>query len=420
MKKQCMLGVVFAFVLAGLFTGCAKKAETAGPVTLTGIWFNDGRESEVFLDTMKDYLDAHPNIKIDLQIIAYTGFDDKLKMMISGGDIPDFARLTTGSITVFGEQTLPLAQYIPNIKELEKDYMPAMLPWTFNKAGEMMALPIEVSANGPIVNKTAFRNAGIDIDEVSKTWTWAEFPGIVEKVIAANPGIQYGLVVDKTIHRFATIAYAFGANFLNQDKSAMNFSSPEMIQAMQFFKSMVDDGTMTPSVWLGTQNSNEVFQSGVAAVHIGGSFNLNGHRNNIKNFEWGTVHNPKGNILSSVPGGKFIAGFKGSRHPREAAELIKTFADKEHLSRYCLDTFNMSPRVDTRINYPSNTADFQIFGEDLSVTPEYAGAEWVPPAILGMQASFLEQMGEFLQGKITAEQAAAILDKQANEKFFNK
>jgi alpha-1,4-digalacturonate transport system substrate-binding protein len=369
---------------------------------------------------MQSYLGSHPNIKIDLQVIAYTGFDEKLKMIISGGDVPDFARLTTGSITVFAEQTLPLAPYISNIKELEKDYMPAMLPWTYNGAGEIMALPIEVSANGPIVNKTAFRNAGIDIDEVSKTWTWEEFPEIVKKVVTANPNIQYGLVVDKTIHRFATLAYAFGARFLNNDMTAMNFESSEMIQAIRFFKSMVDDGTMTPSVWLGTQNSNEVFQSGVAAVHIGGSFNLNGHNTNIKNFEWGAVHNPKARILSSVPGGKFIASFKGAKYPQEAADLIKTFADKAHLSQYCRDTFNMSPRVDTAIEYPSNTADFQIFGEDLSVTPEYAGAEWVPPAILGMQSSFLEQMGEVLQGKVSAEQAAANLDKQAAEKFFNK
>jgi alpha-1,4-digalacturonate transport system substrate-binding protein len=416
MKKPCALLCVCLLAFALLFAGCGKKEE--GPVTLTGIWFNDGRESEIFLETMQDYLESHGNIKIDLQVIAYTGFDDKVKMIISGGDIPDFARLTTGSITVFGEQTLPLGPYIPAVKELEKDYMPAMLPWTYNKAGEIMALPIEVSANGPIVNKTAFRNAGIDIDEVSKTWTWEEFPGIVKKVVAANPNIQYGLVVDKTIHRFATIAYAFGARFLNNDMTEMNFSSPEMIRAIQFFKSMVDDGTMTPSVWLGTQNSNEVFQSGVAAVHIGGSFNLNGHNTNIKNFEWGAVHNPKAGILSSVPGGKFIASFRGAKHPQEAADLIKTFADKKHLSQYCRDTFNMSPRVDTAIDYPSNTVDFQVFGEDLAVTPEYAGAEWVPPAILGMQASFLEQMGEILQGKISAEQAAAELDRQANEKFF--
>jgi alpha-1,4-digalacturonate transport system substrate-binding protein len=418
MKRKLISSLALMLVFACLFVSCEKKSKADEPVTLTGIWFNDGRESEVFMETMQDYLAAHPNIKIDLQVIAYTGYDDKLKMIISGGDVPDFARLTTGSITVFAEQTLPLASYIPNLKDLEKEYMPAMLPWTYNKAGQMMALPIEVSANGPIVNKTAFRNAGIDIDEVSKTWVWEEFPGIVKKVVAANPGVQYGLVVDKTVHRFATLAYAFGSNFLNKDKSGMNFSSPEMIQSIKFFKSMVDDGTMTPSVWLGTQNSNEVFQSGVAAVHIGGSFNLNGHNTNIKNFEWGAVHNPKGKILSSVPGGKFIASFKGAKHPQEAADLIKAFADKQHLSQYCRDTFNMSPRFDTDINYPSNSVDFQIFGEDLAVTPEYAGAEWVPPAILGMQSSFLEQMGEVLQGKISAEQMADILDKQAKEKFF--
>jgi alpha-1,4-digalacturonate transport system substrate-binding protein len=57
-----------------------------------------------------------------------------------------------------------------------------MVALATNKEGKFIAYPTEATANGMLVNKTAFDKAGIDVDEVSKTWTWSEWETIVKRL----------------------------------------------------------------------------------------------------------------------------------------------------------------------------------------------------------------------------------------------
>jgi alpha-1,4-digalacturonate transport system substrate-binding protein len=413
MKRIIVFGAIL-FALLAMFSACRKEN---GPVTLTVVWFNDNNESEIFEQTMKDYLDAHPNIKLDLQLIAYSEYDQKLKLMISGGNPPDIARLTTGSIVLFADQCLPLEPYIADLNELKKGFMPSMLEFAYNRKGEMIAFPSEATGNGILANKTAFKNAGLDVDVISQDWTWDQWQDAAKKVVAANPNMKYGLALDFTIHRFATILYQFDGHFLNADQTGMAFSNPGSISAINFFKTITDNGLSTPSVWLGSENAGELFQAGLVACHIGGSWNILSNNSTVKDFEWGAVRNPIGTTRSSVPGGKFIASFIGTEHPAEAVDFIKTFSDKKHLSEYVQGTFNMTSRVDAAVEYPSNTQDFAVFAEDLAVTPAYTAAEFKHPAVMSIQPYAREQIVEVLQGHITAEEAAANIDKEGARYF---
>jgi alpha-1,4-digalacturonate transport system substrate-binding protein len=414
--KKVLVFVSVLLTLAVVFSGCRKKADN-GPVTLSVVWFDDNNESEIFQRVMKDYLDAHPNVNIDLQLIAYSEYDQKLKLMVSGGNPPDVVRLTTGSIVLFADQCLPLEPYIADLNELKKGFMPSMLEFAYNKKGEMIAFPSEATGNGMLVNKTAFRNAGLDVDVISQDWTWDQWQDAARKVIAANAAMRYGLALDFTIHRFATVLYQFGGRFLNETQTGMAFSNPGSINAINFFKTITDNGLATPSVWLGSENAGELFQAGIVAGHIGGSWNILSNNNAVKDFEWGAVRNPIGTARSSVPGGKFIASFTGAEHPAEAVDFIKTFSDQKHLSEYVRDTFNMTSRVDVSVEYPSNTQDFAVFAEDLGVTPAYTASEFKHPAVMSIQPYAREQIVEVLQGHITAETAAANIDKEGAQYF---
>jgi alpha-1,4-digalacturonate transport system substrate-binding protein len=174
MKKSVM--VIALALCAGtiLLVGCKRDSAggTAKPVTLTVMWFNDANESDVFLATMQDYLAANPHIKIDLQVVAFSEYEQKLKMMISAGTPPDAARVTNNNVSALIDSFLPLESYVPELEDLKKNYMPASLAFTMNRQNQMIAFPTEATANGMLVNKTAFKNAGINVDEVSKTWTW--------------------------------------------------------------------------------------------------------------------------------------------------------------------------------------------------------------------------------------------------------
>lgn len=402
--------LVFLLIL-GMFIGMTP-ALAQEEVTLSVLWFNDANESEVFENTVKDYLQVNPHVKLDLQVVAFQEYEQKLKLMISGESVPDLARLTNNQIAVFLDVLEPIAPYVEDIEAVKAGFMPASLAFAINEANEMIAYPTEATANGMIVNKTAFEEAGIDVAKLSQTWTWADWEEAVKKVIAAGGNVKYGLAVDFTPHRFSTLLFQFGGRMLSEDLQTVNFSNPKTVEAIQWFKRMHDEKIIPDSVWLGSENPAELFQAGIVACHIGGSWNINVYANNVKDFEWMVVQSPKGEIRSSVPGGKFVVSFKTSKNKEEAQKLMAWFSDTTPNAMYCRDTFNLSSRVDTAIDYPTNTEDFAAFSEDLKITPTYVADEWKNPVLSQISPVIKEQIVLVLLGDATAEEAAAAIDAE--------
>ena len=416
MKKIAVFLTILLLATSTLFAAGTKEEGTK-ETTLSVMWFNDANESDVFMKTIDDYLKANPHVKIDLQVVAYSEYDQKLKMMISGGNPPDVARISTNTLSVVVDSLEPIDGYVDDIEKVKQEFLPSMVAFALNKDNKLVAYPTEATANGMIVNKTAFDKAGIDLDAVSKTWTWTEWETIVKKVIAANPKMKYGLAVDFTPHRFSTIMYQFNGHFLNADQNAMEFNNPGTIDTLNWFKHVHDTGLVPKSVWLGSENPAELFQAGLVAGHIGGSWNINTYNKNVKDFEWKVVNMPKAAINSSVPGGKFVASFKGSANKVEAQKLMAVFSDNAHNEAYCLDTFNLSSRADATINYPSNSKDFEVFLSELKVTPAFTANEWKNTNLSKVTTYIKEQIVEVLLGNVTPQQAVANVDAKGNTYF---
>ncbi len=410
MKKITLVLCVLLLVSIQLFSAGTQDRQTQKTTTLSVLWFNDANESDVFLATIQDYLVANPQVKIDMQVVAFNDYEQKLKLMISGGNPPDIARVTNNHLAALITSLEPIDGYVTDIEAVKAQFMPASVAFALDSSGKLRAYPTEATANGMIVNKTAFSKAGIDVAALSKTWTWNQWEESVRKVIAANDNVKFGLALDFTPHRFSTMMFQMGGRFMNEDQSAMGFNNPGTIAALEQFKRYHDTGLIPRSVWLGSENPAELFQAGLVASHIGGSWNINTYNQNVKDFEWMVVANPKGAINSSVPGGKFIASFTDSKNKVEAQKLMAAFSDKLHNEMYCRDTFNLSSRVDAQVQYPSNSADFATFKSDLEKTPSFTANEWKHPVVNKVAAYIREQIVEVLIGNVTAQQAARNVD----------
>ena len=128
MKKSVLSMIVLVLVL-GMFVPTIAQED----VTLSVLWFNDANESEVFLDTIQPYLDENPNIKIDMQVVAFSDYEKKIKMLLSGDSAPDIARVTNNQIPVFLSELEPIAPYIEDIKDVESAFMAASLAFAKTK-----------------------------------------------------------------------------------------------------------------------------------------------------------------------------------------------------------------------------------------------------------------------------------------------
>jgi alpha-1,4-digalacturonate transport system substrate-binding protein len=413
MKRKLVAGIVALLLLAAIVPGTlGAQAKT----TVTVLWFNDANESDVFTQTMADYQKSHPNITIDMQVIPFKDYENKLKLMIAGGSPPDVARLASAHVPLFATSLEPLSGK-PVFDTLAKGYFESSLALGQDEAGRVMAMPTEATANGMIVNKTYYMNAGIDVEKLSQTWTWDGWVDAMKKVLKANPKAKYGIAVDFSTHRFSTFLYEAGGRFLAKDGKSMAFDTPETLDTLNFFKRLHDEGLVPPSVWMGSENPQEMFQAGLVASHVGGSWLINAYNQNVKDFEWAVVRMPKRKINSSVPGGKFIGTFKDSPNKKDALDLIAAFSDKAHNEAYCRDTFNLSARKDANITYKARTKDFAVFTADLNLTPAYTAADWKSAEIAKLNPYVREQIVEGLLGKQTMAQTAANVQAKGNSYF---
>jgi alpha-1,4-digalacturonate transport system substrate-binding protein len=414
MTRRKWLVPLAMLALGAIFFSGSLWAESKK--TLSVLWFNDANESDVFMKTMEGYQKDNPSIAIDMQVIPFKDYDTKLKLMIAGGNPPDVVRLASASVPLFTGSLEPLSGK-KEFDELAKGYFESSLALGKDEAGRIMAMPTEATANGMIVNVTYFKNAGLDVRELSKTWTWDQWVDAMKKVLKANPKAKYGITIDYSTHRFSTFLYEAGGRFVADDGKSMNFNTAETVDALNFFKALHDDGLAPKSVWMGSENPQELFQSGLVACHVGGSWLINAYVKNVRDFDWTVVRMPKRKINSSVPGGKFVGTFKSSPNKKEALDLIAAFSDKAHNEMYCRDTFNLSARKDAKISYSTRSAEFAVFTDELNRTPVYTALDWKRDEVAKLNPYAREQIVAGLLGIQTMAQTAANIQAKGDSYF---
>lgn len=117
MKKLLLLACVF-LASTLIWAGGTQESGEKKEVTLSVLWFNDGNESEIFMNTISDYLTANPNVKIEMQLVPFGDYEKQLKLMIAGGNPPDLARITNNHVAMFQDNLVSLTDKVDNINEI--------------------------------------------------------------------------------------------------------------------------------------------------------------------------------------------------------------------------------------------------------------------------------------------------------------
>jgi len=117
----------------------------------------------------------------------------RLTQLIAGNNPPDIVKLTDirPEIEPF---VLDLSKYAG--KDFLKPFIPGVAA-ALNREGRILGAPLDVTANGIILNKTLFNKAGVAIPSKEKAWTYDEFLKAVSEV-KEKTGVLYPLVWDVT------------------------------------------------------------------------------------------------------------------------------------------------------------------------------------------------------------------------------
>lgn len=408
MKKN-LFALLAGIMVLGALSGCSTQtAKTDQEIkTLEVVWFSDGKEGESFMKLAEQYEAEHKNINIELIEVPFSDLESKIKNMLNGKEAPALARLT--NLGVFQNQLLDLSQYVSDKDAFVNSFGEGL---KFEYDGKVLAAPMDVTANGLIYNKTAFEKAGVSVPQsATEVWTWEEWKEAM-KTVMEKSDCKYGLVYDKSPHRFSTLMYEAGASMLTEDLSASNFNTPEMNRAVTFFKELHSEQIIPDSIWLGSENPNNMFRTGQVAMHFCGSWMIANYKKEITDFEWGVTYLPKDKTRASVPGGKYLAAFQNTGVEQEAADFIEWISKAENNAVYCEENSYLSQvKGNEKLNYEYGAEFFAIFAEELAATSPQPGAEWGYQAFTGIvQNDVRDKLIEVLAGKLSVEDYLVQID----------
>lgn len=392
----------------------AAQGEAAPPstaqeaVNLQLLWFSDADEGESMMRLAALYSEENPHVSFELIEVPFSEFENRLRNMIIGNMPPALARIN--NIGVFQNQLVDLSQHLGSGFA---DNFNDGLRFVFD--GQILAAPLNVTANGLVYNRTAFEAAGISVpSSVDDIWTWEEWHAAMTQVVAETD-VTYGLVFDRSPHRFTTLMYQAGGSMLTPDLTASNFNTPENYRAVSFFKQLHDEGLIPAAVWLGTENPNNMFRTGQIAMHFAGSWMLANYAAEITDFEWGFTYLPRDARRSSVPGGNYIAAFEGSGVEAEAARFIEWLSRPENNAVYMLENnFISQVRGNESLDYDFGADYFSIFASDLAASGPQPGLEWGFMEFTSrIQVDMRESLAEVLAGMLSVEDYLIMLDEMA-------
>lgn len=374
MKK--VLGFMFVIMSIVVLVGCNQEEKT-----LQMLWWSDGTEGEVMQDLLDDY-EEETGIVIELVSIPYNDYETRLATMISGGEAPALARVTEGHLNNFKEQIIPLDDVYDTSKFTNLFY---------NTDGEVISLPMDITANGLFVNLDLLEANGVDYPELGETvWTWAEFETEMNK-LKGKEGVTAPGLFDHQAHRFMPVLYQHGVELWETPYTESNLTSTAAVNALQMLMDFYDEGFLGDQTYV-TKNSASLFRTGTYGFHVSGNWNVSGYQD--LEFDWTVVPMPQGTNRATILGGKSLAAFRDSGTEKRAQDFIEWMAEGEQHDAYTGGVPYLTPRLGAEVDYGNFADQYAVFLDEIAATDEKYVQDWLTQVMIPGMYPIINQLVE--------------------------
>ena len=156
------------------YTGPALSTE---PITLRALRqdYRPG-QNELFDQWTEEFTTAHPNIKIEWEVVPFPELAQKIQTAFAAGDPPDIFMSQDAAFVasyVFNDLVMPMSDY------LSEEYIDDIVSATRNLQsvdGKLYMMPWEQQVMAFYFNRDMFEEAGIPTppktEDLSAGWTW--------------------------------------------------------------------------------------------------------------------------------------------------------------------------------------------------------------------------------------------------------
>jgi len=278
-------------------------------------------------------------------------------------------------------------------------------------------LPFAADNSAIIWNKGLFEQAGLDPEQPPTTW--AELTDFAVKT--TNAPDSYGIAFDAQtggtfMFRWMPFVWANGGELLNEEGTQSAINSPEALEALELWVSLVQDHQVTPPgspTWNG-DDLRGAFQAGKIAMMVSGNFAVALLNRDSPDLEYGTALIPapeEGGEQASFAGGDLMGVLAGTDKVDQAWDLLQFLASEPVQVEYLAKSGIIPVRTSFYENqYFVEEPRYQTFTEALDV----AHAPWTLQ-YNRLYDALQANLQEALTGTLEPQEALARIEAEHNE-----
>ncbi len=278
---------------------------------------------EVEAEVVAQFEAAHPNIKVELEMVPYMDIFTKYKTLSAGGSAPDVISMNFENLRQFATLGAlePLDSFIDN-DNYDMSIYYENTSQMHNVDGVQFGLPATFSNSVLFFNKTLFDEKGVEYP--SADWDWDKLVEEGQKFVSDDDGDG---IIDTYGYGEAwwpMYLFMYGANVLTEDNASCGMTSPGALQAIENFVSAQMDGGITANKEAQTAMGDyDRFVAGKLAMYPAGPWALKPFNESITSFEWDVTHHPIGTQQGTFLYSNSYAISAGSENKDAAWEFLK-------------------------------------------------------------------------------------------------
>jgi len=265
-----------------------------------------------------DFMQAHPDIEIKIEVVNWNNLLQKLQTDISGGVPPDLSIIGTRWLLDFVKDGIaePLDPYMDTA--FRDSFIGAFLkPSTIN--GKVYGLPIAASARAMYYNTDMLTAAGFP----NGPQTWDDVLAAARK-IKANGGMGFGIQgkdVETDVY-FYYAMWSYGGQLIGPD-GKVGFAGDAGVKALTLYKQMIDEGLTQPGVTSNTREDlQNLFKQGRLGMVITAPFLIGQIAKEAPNLKYGICPVPRGTTQVTYAVTDSIVMFNASKAKQAAWQFL--------------------------------------------------------------------------------------------------
>lgn len=340
-RKMVHVCLSFMLVLIVFLAGCSsnetaskksskddEKEQTSndGKVLRFATW-DAGKNLKIQQQIAKKFEEKNPGVKV--QVEAYgDGFDQKLAASFGAKNPPDVMYMW--NFPAYYKSLEPLDELAKKDPDMKLDDFYQGLFNYSSIEGKLYGMPAGFTTRVIYYNKKLFDKANIPYPKDG--WTWDEFVDTAKKLTdASNKQYGFALRPEPDTYDLQGFIWSNGSSFVSEDGKQIkgHMNSPETIEVMKSFQSMLKDKTAVLVGGKNQQSGDDIFKANKLAMWESGIWPLEGFKD--AKIDFGTVEPPtfKGKPVKGLVGTSAVSIAKDAKQKELAWEFVKFYSSPE-------------------------------------------------------------------------------------------